>query len=42
MPNDNDLIERYLYAITRRLPAKQRADVAEELRTLISEPTRPY
>ncbi|MFR4805159.1 MAG: hypothetical protein ACLT98_18695 [Eggerthellaceae bacterium] len=29
MPNDNDLIERYLYAITRRLPAKQRADVAE-------------
>ena len=37
MPNDNDLIERYLYAITRRLPAKQRADVAEELRTLISD-----
>ena len=37
MLNDNDLIERYLYAITRRLPAKQRADVAEELRTLISD-----
>ena len=37
MPNDNDPIERYLYAITRRLPAKQRADVAEELRTLISD-----
>ncbi|MEI3231145.1 MAG: hypothetical protein V8S24_07870 [Gordonibacter pamelaeae] len=37
MANDNDLIERYLYAITRRLPAKQRADVAEELRTLISD-----
>lgn len=35
--NDNDLIERYLYAITRRLPANQRADVAEELRTLISD-----
>ena len=34
---DNDLIERYLYAITRRLPAKQRADVADELRTLISD-----
>ena len=34
---DNDLIERYLYAITRRLPAKQRADVAQELRTLISD-----
>lgn len=37
MPNDNDLIERYLYAITRRLPTKQRTDVAEELRTLISD-----
>lgn len=37
MANDNDLIERYLYAITRRLPAAQRADVAEELRTLISD-----
>lgn len=37
MSNDNDLIERYLYAITRHLPAEQRADVAEELRTLISD-----
>ena len=37
MTNDNDLIERYLYAITRRLPAAQRADVADELRTLISD-----
>lgn len=37
MPNDNDLIERYLYAITRRLPVEQRADVANELRTLISD-----
>lgn len=35
MPYDNDLVERYLYAVTRRLPAKQRADVAEELRTLV-------
>lgn len=37
MPHDNDLIERYLYAITRRLPAAQRSDVASELRTLISD-----
>lgn len=37
MPNDNDLIERYLYAITRRLPGAQRADVSDELRTLISD-----
>ena len=37
MPNDNDLIERYLYAITRHLPSAQRSDVAEELRTLISD-----
>lgn len=37
MAHDNDLIERYLYAITRRLPATQGADVAEELRTLISD-----
>lgn len=37
MTNNNDLIERYLYAITRRLPAAQRADVADELRTLISD-----
>ena len=36
MPNDNDLIERYLYAITRHLPSAQRSDVAEELRTLRS------
>lgn len=37
MAHDNDLIERYLYAVTRRLPAGQRADVADELRTLISD-----
>ena len=37
MPNDNDLIERYLYAITRHLPSAQRSDEAEELRTLISD-----
>lgn len=37
MAHDNDLIERYLYAVTRRLPAAQRDDVAEELRTLISD-----
>ncbi len=34
---NHDLIERYLYAVTRRLPAKQREDVAEELRGLIQD-----
>lgn len=33
----NDLIERYIYAATRRLPARQRDDVAQELRTVISD-----
>lgn len=37
MSSDNDLIERYLYAITRRLPADQRSDISTELRTLISD-----
>ena len=32
-----DLIERYLYAATKRLPSKQREDVAEELRGLIDD-----
>lgn len=33
----NDLIERYIYAVTRRLPGKQRGDVAQELRGLIED-----
>lgn len=33
----NDLIERYIYAATKRLPKKTRNDVSEELRTLIDD-----
>lgn len=33
----NDLIERYIYAVTKRLPAKSRKDVSDELRTLIED-----
>lgn len=33
----NELIERYIYAATKRLPSKSRKDVAEELRTLIDD-----
>ena len=32
-----DLIERYIYAATKRLPKKQREDVAQELRGLIDD-----
>ena len=35
--NYNDLIERYLYAVTKRMPAKQRDDVSQELRGLIDD-----
>ena len=34
---NHDLIERYIYAVTRRLPRKQRDDVAQELRGLIDD-----
>lgn len=34
---NNDLVERYIYAVTRRLPGKQRDDVSMELRTLIDD-----
>ncbi len=33
----NDLRERYIYAVTRKLPAKIRKDVSEELETLIDD-----
>lgn len=33
----NGLIERYLYDVVRRLPEKQRADIEQELRTLIED-----
>ncbi len=35
--NGKDLIERYLYAVTKRLPAAQRTDIEKELRGLIED-----
>ncbi|MCM3785695.1 hypothetical protein M3231_22255 [Neobacillus mesonae] len=32
-----ELIERYVYAVTQRLPEKQRADISKELRGLIED-----
>lgn len=32
-----ELIDRYVYAVVKRLPQKQRADVEKELRTLIAD-----
>lgn len=32
-----DLINRYIYAVTKRLPEKQREDIEKELRTLIDD-----
>ncbi len=34
---NNDLIDRYLYDVVRRLPEKQRDDIKEELKTLIED-----
>lgn len=33
----NDLIERYIYAVTKRMSEKNRKDVSDELRTLIDD-----
>lgn len=33
----SDLIERYIYAVEKRLPYKQRADIKKELNTLIAD-----
>lgn len=33
----NDLIERYIYAVTKRLPKKMQDDVSQELKTLIDD-----
>lgn len=33
----NDLMERYIYAVVRKLPAKIREDVSKELKTLIED-----
>ncbi|MFO8191941.1 MAG: hypothetical protein R6U08_04105 [Bacillota bacterium] len=32
-----ELVERYIYAVTRRLPEKQRGDIERELRSLIED-----
>ena len=34
---NQDLLERYLYAVTRGLPKRQREDVAQELRGLVED-----
>ncbi len=34
---NNELIERYVYAVVRQLPAKQRADIEQELKSLIND-----
>ena len=34
---DSELIRRYVYAVTKRLPRKSREDVAKELNTLIAD-----
>ncbi len=33
----DDLMERYIYAVTKRMSSKQKTDVAKELRTLIGD-----
>lgn len=37
MGKANELIDRYVYDVTRRLPQAQRADIEKELRTLIDD-----
>jgi hypothetical protein len=32
-----EMIDRYVYAVTKRLPEKQREDVSDELRGLIED-----
>ena len=34
---NHELIERYIYAVTRRLPSKQREDVSQELSSLVDD-----
>lgn len=34
---EHELIERYLYAVTKQLPAKSRRDIERELRSLIGD-----
>ena len=35
--NEYDLIERYIYAVTKKLPSRMREDVSKELSSLISD-----
>ena len=35
--NNNDMVERYIYAVVKSLPAKTRDDVARELRSIITD-----
>ena len=37
MSKANEMIDRYVYDVTRRLPEAQRADIEKELRTLIDD-----
>jgi len=37
MMKNNELIERYVYAVVRQLPAKQREDIEQELKSLIND-----
>lgn len=34
---NNDLVERYIYAVTKKMSPKQKKDVSDELRTLIED-----
>ena len=33
----NDMVERYIYAVTKRMPRKQQEDVSLELKGLIED-----
>ncbi len=37
-----DLVERYIYAVTKRLPEKQRGDIEKELRSIIEDMMEQY
>ena len=35
--NENEMIERYIYEVTRRVPQKTREEIRLELQTLIED-----
>jgi hypothetical protein len=37
MNDSNEIINRYVYAVTKRLPVKQREDIGQEIRSLIDD-----